>query len=212
MSNSKKVVPVKKVQLTKTNSKNKSQSKTQKISKDKSTVIIIASGALVVILAFALIFFKISSGAETDLKANVGNNANTAKTANSGNSANAANLPNIVIPKSEVTEIAKFYPVVVDGIKMEVLAVRAPDGSIRTAMNTCQVCYNSGRGYYKQEGNELVCQNCKNRFQISQVEKIKGGCNPVPILDQNKIDDGTNITISGSYLEQNKDLFARWKT
>lgn len=196
MNDSKKVIPMKKVQSTKIKSKSKSK------------LIIIASGALIVILALTLVIIKPNSGAETDLKANVDKTTNTASTAKT---ANISNIPNIVIPKSEVTEIAKFYPVVVDGIKMEVLAVKAPDGTIRTAMNTCQVCYNSGRGYYKQEGDELVCQNCKNRFKISQVEKIKGGCNPVPILDENKTDDGTNITISGNYLEQNKDLFAKWK-
>ena len=188
MNDSKKVIPMKKVQSTKIKSKSKSK------------LIIIASGALIVILVLALVIIKLSSGVKADLKANV------------EKTANISNIPNIVIPKSEITEIAKFYPVVVDGIKMEVLAVKAPDGTIRTAMNTCQVCYNSGRGYYKQEGNELVCQNCKNRFKISQVEKIKGGCNPVPILEENKTDDGTNITISGDYLEQNKDLFSKWKT
>lgn len=29
---------------------------------------------------------------------------------------------------------------------------------IRTAFNTCQVCYSSGKGYYVQSGNVLVCQ------------------------------------------------------
>lgn len=194
MNNSKKVIPIKKVQSTKIKSKS------------KSTLIIIASGALVVIIALVLVIFKFSSGAETDFKAKV------EKTANIPSIPKASNISNIVIPKSEITEIAKFYPAVVDGTKMEILAVKAPDGTIRTAMNTCQVCYDSGRGYYKQEGNELVCQNCRNRFKISQVEKIKGGCNPVPILEENKTDDGTNITISGNYLEQNKDLFSKWKT
>ena len=33
---------------------------------------------------------------------------------------------------------------------LEVLAVKAPDGTIRTAFNTCQVCYGSGRGLYRQ--------------------------------------------------------------
>jgi uncharacterized membrane protein len=94
---------------------------------------------------------------------------------------------------------------------MEVLAVKAPDGTIRTSFNTCQVCYGSGRGYYKQEGDVLVCQNCGNRFKTSQVEKIKGGCNPVPILEDNKTDDGTTITISKDFLEQNKSYFENWK-
>lgn len=116
------------------------------------------------------------------------------------------------IPISEVTEKAKFYPITVDGTKMEVVALKASDGTIRTALNTCQVCNNSGRGYYVQEGDVLICQNCGNRFQADQVELIKGGCNPVPIMKENKTDDGTNITISKDFLAQNKDLFANWKT
>ena len=124
----------------------------------------------------------------------------------------ASSTGNLIIPKSEITETAKFYPYLVGGTKMEVIAVKASDGSIRTAFNTCQVCYNSGRGYYKQEGNELVCQNCGNRFKIDQVELQKNGCNPVPILTDNKTDDGTNITISQDFLTQNKGLFSNWKT
>ena len=116
----------------------------------------------------------------------------------------------ITIIKSEITETAKFYPYNVGNINMEVLAVKASDGTIRTAFNTCQVCYDSGRGYYIQEGDELVCQNCGNRFQLDQIEIIKGGCNPVPILEEDKTDDGTNIVILQAFLEGNKDLFGNW--
>lgn len=118
----------------------------------------------------------------------------------------------IVIPISGVSETATFYPAEVGGTKLEVLAVKAPDGSIRTAFNTCQVCYDSGRGYYKQEGNVLVCQNCGNRFSMDKVEVAKGGCNPVPIFSDNKKVDDTNITISYDFLKQAKDIFANWKT
>ena len=117
----------------------------------------------------------------------------------------------IQIAKSQITETAKFIPYTVDGTNMELIAVKAPDGTVRTAFNTCQVCYNSGRGYYKQEGNELVCQNCGNRFQIGQIEQQKNGCNPVPILNENKTDNGTTITITQSFLDQNKGLFSNWK-
>lgn len=116
----------------------------------------------------------------------------------------------ITIIKSEITETAKFYPYNVGNINMEVLAVKASDGTIRTAFNTCQVCYDSGKGYYIQEGDELVCQNCGNRFQLDQIEIIKGGCNPVPILEEDKTDDGTNIVILQAFLEGNKDLFGNW--
>jgi uncharacterized membrane protein len=94
---------------------------------------------------------------------------------------------------------------------MEALAVKAPDGTIRTAMNTCQVCYDSGRGYYKQEGNVLVCQNCGNRFRTSDVEKVKGGCNPVPVLEEDKTVTNDTITIPAAFLQKAKVLFSNWK-
>ena len=129
---------------------------------------------------------------------------------NSVTSAPAAD-GDLVIAISGISSTAKFFPVEVDGTRLEVLAVKAPDGTIRTAFNTCQVCYSSGRGYYKQEGNVLVCQNCGNRFGMDQVEVLSGGCNPVPIFPENKTVDTTNITISGDFLAEAKGIFANWK-
>lgn len=118
----------------------------------------------------------------------------------------------LVIPVSEISETAKFYPVDIDGTRLEVVAVEAADGSIRTAFNTCQVCYDSGRGYYKQQGNVLVCQNCGNQFPMDRVEVESGGCNPWPIFDQNKTVTDSSITISYDFLRQSKDIFANWKS
>lgn len=119
----------------------------------------------------------------------------------------------LIIPKSEVTENVKFYPYDADGTKLEILAVKASDGTIRTAFNTCQVCNGSPRAYYKQEGSVLVCQNCGNRFSMDMVEKERGGCNPIPIMEGDKIDDGTNIIITESFILENKKLFtSNWKT
>lgn len=120
---------------------------------------------------------------------------------------------NIVIPTSDITETAKFYPAEIDGIELEVLAVKAPDGSIRTAFNTCQVCYSSGKGYYVQEGDVLVCQNCGNRFSMDQVQITKGGCNPVPITDEYKTIDNDNktITITKDFLSEATVIFQNWK-
>ncbi|MDR2053996.1 MAG: DUF2318 domain-containing protein, partial [Treponema sp.] len=91
------------------------------------------------------------------------------------------------------------------------LAVKAPDGTIRTAFNTCQVCYASGRGFYKQQGTVLVCQNCGNRFRMSQVEVRSGGCNLVPIFKNNKTVTDTAITIPQDFLKEARAIFARWK-
>lgn len=121
------------------------------------------------------------------------------------------NSGELKILKSEITDKAKFYPYEADGVYMEVLALKANDGSIRTALNTCQICFNSGQGYYKQEGNKLVCQNCGNRFGVDDVEIVRGGCNPVPVLEENKSDDGEYITVDKGFLADNKDLFIGWK-
>jgi hypothetical protein len=123
-------------------------------------------------------------------------------------------LPNgdMQIIKKEVTATAKFYQYKLDGVLMEVLALRAPDGSVRTAFNTCQVCYSSGRGYYVQQGDVLVCQNCRNRFKASQVELIKGGCNPVPITKDLKTETADTITISKALFAEAKPIFVNWKT
>ncbi|MFP3154325.1 DUF2318 domain-containing protein [Lachnospiraceae bacterium ZAX-1] len=132
-------------------------------------------------------------------------------TGNEEPATSAAVDQDLVIPISDISEAVNFYPVEIAGTKLEVLAVKAADGSIRTAFNTCQVCYDSGRGYYKQDGNVLVCQNCGNRFGMEQVEVVSGGCNPVPIFPENKTVDTANITISKDYLTSAKDIFANWK-
>lgn len=168
---------------TRTNSRNKNKRKQQ--------FIIIT--AVVVLLAAAVVLPRL-------------------KSAGAAGNAAAAN-EDIVINKSEITETAKFYPVKIAGKNMEILAVKAGDGTIRTAFNTCQVCNGSPRAYYKQEGDILVCQNCGNKFSMDMIEQQRGGCNPIPIYAEDKTDDGTSITISKEFISANKELFTdNWKT
>jgi uncharacterized membrane protein len=125
-----------------------------------------------------------------------------------------ADIPNdtdIKILKSEISEKAEFYPYKAGDTYMEVLAVKATDGSIRTALNTCQICFDSGRGYYEQVDDTLICQNCGNVFGVDDVEIVRGGCNPVPVLEESKTDDNEYITVKKEFLEASKDLFADWK-
>ena len=117
----------------------------------------------------------------------------------------------LVISKADVSSSAVFYPIEVDGTRMEVLAVEDSDGNIRTAFNTCQICYSSGRGYYVQEGDALVCQNCGNVFTVDQVEIESGGCNPWPIFAENKTETDESIEISYEFLKESKDIFENWK-
>ena len=101
------------------------------------------------------------------------------------------------IPTDELSENAEFYPVDVDGTEMEVIAVK--------------ICYDSGKGYYKQEGDKLVCQNCGNSFTMDQVGEISRGCDPWPILDENKTVTDEEIEISYDFLKASADIFANWK-
>jgi len=150
---------------------------------------IFAAAGLIAVLVIGFVFIRLGFGGE-ETKAATGD---------------------LKILKSEVTEVAKFYPYKAGKVNMEVLAVRASDGTIRTAFNTCQVCFDSGRGYYEQQDDVLICQNCGNRFRLDQIELIKGGCNPVPILKENKTEDDEYITIPQAFLEEYKVLFTNWR-
>lgn len=108
----------------------------------------------------------------------------------------------MVLQLSAITEDVTIYEYDHDGMHMEVIAVKASDGTIRTAFNTCQVCYESQKGYYIPKGDYLECQNCKSMFHKDEVEKRSGGCNPVPIFDQNTTVTEEEIIIPVSFLQE----------
>ena len=118
----------------------------------------------------------------------------------------AVRAGSLSIPIAELDENAHFYTADVDGVPVEVVAAKLADGSVRTAFNACQVCYDSGRGYFKQEGSELVCQNCGNRYTMDQVGLNAGGCNPVPIGEADRSSDGTTLTVSADVLKTGRTL------
>ena len=113
----------------------------------------------------------------------------------------------LVINVSEITENALYFPVQIDDVLLEIIAVKAPDGTIRTAFNTCQVCYQSKKGYFVQVNTLLVCQNCGNRYRMSQLERESGGCNPEPIFPENKVVTNDTITISKDFMSKFKYMF-----
>ena len=117
----------------------------------------------------------------------------------------------IIIEKSNITEDALFVTYDADGMTMGLLAVRASDGTIRTAWNTCQVCNGSPAAYFVQEGDALVCRNCGNKFTMDQVGRTSAGCDPVPISGNARIETDGQILIPKETIEENKGLFTNWK-
>lgn len=112
---------------------------------------------------------------------------------------------NLEIPTSDVSDDARFYNIDADGVEVRFFAVRGSDGKVRVAMDACDVCYDQKKGY-RQEGNDMVCNNCGNRYGTDGIgtKNLKGGCWPsyVPINIQ---DD--NVLIKASDLKAKRYMF-----
>lgn len=67
-----------------------------------------------------------------------------------------------------------------DGIMVSLFVLKSSDGVIRAAIDACDVCYRSGKGYV-QEGDFMVCTNCGRKFASTRINEVKGGCNPAPL-------------------------------
>ncbi len=109
----------------------------------------------------------------------------------------------VSIPLSDVSDSAKFYKLDVDGVTVKYFVIKAPDGTVRSALDACDVCYPEKKGY-KQSGDVMVCVNCGQKFHVSRVGMVKGGCNPHPL--PNKV-EGDKVVIQKSDLAQGIKYF-----
>jgi len=89
------------------------------------------------------------------------------------------------------------------GETIQFFVVKSHDNVVRAAVDACDVCYRSGKGYV-QEGNVMVCTNCGMRFATDRINEVKGGCNPAPlnrtIVTEN---DGEKLLISMADINAN---------
>lgn len=101
---------------------------------------------------------------------------------------------------------ARFYTVQLpQGNAVNFFVVKDGAGVIRAAADACQVCYQQKKGFH-QEGTEIVCNNCGNRYPVEKIATEKGGCNPGPINPALQV-AGASITISQAELDQVAQLF-----
>lgn len=117
----------------------------------------------------------------------------------------------IEIHIEDISTNASYYDTTVDGINVEIFAVLASDGTVRLAMNTCQVCNGSPYAYFVQEGDYFVCQNCGSKFSTNNIGVVSGSCNPVPITSDDYSEEESVITISSEFLSDNAYRFTNWK-
>jgi uncharacterized membrane protein len=73
---------------------------------------------------------------------------------------------------------AHFYRFSARGKEISFFAVKAQDGSYRTAFDACEVCYKEKKGF-KQVESSMVCKNCNKSFDIPRISQHEtGGCSP----------------------------------
>lgn len=75
---------------------------------------------------------------------------------------------------------ARWYTYHDRGIDIQFFVLKSSDGVIRAAFNACDVCFLEKKGY-RQEGDEMVCNNCGQSFASVLVNEVQGGCNPSPL-------------------------------
>ncbi|MFH1385459.1 MAG: DUF2318 domain-containing protein, partial [Patescibacteria group bacterium] len=101
---------------------------------------------------------------------------------------------------------ARFYNVIMpNGKTIYFFVVKDKNGIYRAAANACAVCFKTYTGF-RQEGDEIVCNNCGNRYPIEKIATEKGGCNPGPINSNLEVKNG-QIIIEQADIEQVADLF-----
>lgn len=128
-----------------------------------------------------------------------------------GDAARFAAGQDVVVQTARLGEDAQYYRYDANGTTVELFAIKAPDGSARLALNTCQVCNGSPYAYFVQEKDQFICQNCKNRFSAAQIGLVSGGCNPVPITEKSYTSEGGALVVSSAFLEENAPRFKNWK-
>jgi len=85
----------------------------------------------------------------------------------------------VTIPVAKLSDgKARFYKFEDGGKEIAFLAVKASDGSYKTAFDACDSCFKAKKGY-EQQGDKLNCKNCNQKFAIGRLgPNATGGCNP----------------------------------
>lgn len=100
---------------------------------------------------------------------------------------------------------ALFLSLESEGRQLYYFALKSPDGAYRAALDACDVCYRTNRGY-RQELDQMVCNNCGQKFASDKIGEVKGGCNPHPLA---RGIEGPYLVIRKAEIVARKDYFAR---
>lgn len=100
---------------------------------------------------------------------------------------------------------ALFLSLESEGRQLYYFALKSRDGAYRAALDACDVCFRTNRGY-RQEGDQMVCNNCGQKFACDKIGEVKGGCNPHPLA---KTIEGRVLVVKKADIVAGKEYFAR---
>jgi uncharacterized membrane protein len=128
----------------------------------------VAAGILVVVVA------AVSAGMLDGLLKK--SSAEAGKAAGVVETADAVRIPLKALDSGK----ALFLALESEGRQVHYFALKSRDGAYRAALDACDVCFKSNRGY-RQEADQMVCNNCGQKFACDKIGEVKGGCNPHPL-------------------------------
>lgn len=148
--------------------------------------LVLAGVALVVVAVIAVVLVMNRGGGTTA----------TATTASSGG--------DVTLPVAQVKDgKAHFYTYDANGTTVKYFVLSSPDGTVRAALDACEVCYSQKKGYH-QEGDYMKCNNCGKTFRSDLINVITGGCNPIPLK---RTVSGSNLVIAANNLQASGKYF-----
>jgi uncharacterized membrane protein len=101
----------------------------------------------------------------------------------------------VVIPLKEINDgKAHYYSLNEHDSSIRFFVVRSKDNIFRAAFDACDVCFPEKKGY-SQAGDYMICTNCGQKFHSTQINVLKGGCNPAPLMREIV---GNNLVITVS--------------
>ncbi len=110
----------------------------------------------------------------------------------------------ITLPVAQVSDgKAHFYSYAVGGTTVKYFVLASKDGTVRAALDACEVCYAQKKGY-RQVGDAVQCNNCGKTFPSAKINVITGGCNPIPLK---RAVSGGNLVIASSSLQAGAQYF-----
>lgn len=93
---------------------------------------------------------------------------------------------------------AHFYRyITAGGREVRFFVIETPEGVVRAAFDSCELCYRQRRGY-RQVGKSMVCNSCRRMFPSSGIGVVKGDCNPSPL---ERAVEGDEVLLKASTLE-----------